>query len=636
MPADVPPIPEAASLRRGRFTYFPVAPGRLEFAIEVRQAILRERPQVIALELPASLESSWIQAVRRLPEMSLVFYPEEDEATYVLVEPADPFTEAIRTGLEIGAEIVFADPEAAERPHLPDAYPDPYAIRAIGLDRYIEAYRVYPQPRSEEIARHSAGIAWKLEGTDPEARVFVVVSLNLLDPLLDAMEEPQAQPLVRVQREGVELLNPHPESLGEIAVEYPQLQWRYETWRKEAAMLTGESACPTPPPQPAPESGTSAFACQPVVPHPLIDRRHAQLAVLVAAEKEYEASTGERVAHWQRRLLARYTRNLALAASELCAGIYDLAVAARSVVDDNYAWDVWQAASRYPPQSDQSALLTVRISGDQMWRDTRRIRLRRRLPSTKRRLRPFGLRPRKKEKFPGEWASQVNGTGICSYPPEDLVVEDYGRFLKKKGKNLLSEDRVRVEPFTTSILDGIDMRETIRKWYEHRIYVRQYQKLRGEVGSVVVIFDEDRDNRYPYMTTWTGENQNESDMAFYSTFPFDNMIGPGIGRAEYGGFLMSLPPHRMYDVWHDSDYEYAESKSERLLLAALDYSIHHYVVYVAAKPPRSIYKTIAARVGRTIVYIPIGQLSPVSLKKIRVVHVLDGHDKREIVKDYLW
>jgi len=72
--------------------------------------------------------------------------------------------------------------------------------------------------------------------------------------------------------------------------------------------------------------------------------------VLLAAEKEYEVSTGERIAHWQRRLLARYTRNLALAANELCAGIFDMAVAARGVVDDNYAWDVWEAAGKYPPQ----------------------------------------------------------------------------------------------------------------------------------------------------------------------------------------------------------------------------------------------------------------------------------------------
>jgi hypothetical protein len=603
------PLPDPGSLKRERFTYFPVVPGRLEFSIEVRQAVLRQRPQVVALELPVTLQAAWMRAVARLPEMSLIFYPDEtldlDQAIYVPIEPADPFTEAIRTGLEIGAEIVFVDPDAGQRPHLKDAYPDPYAIRHIGLARYIEAYRVYPQPRSPEISRHAAGIAWKLQGADPLATVLVVVSLNLLDPLLEAMEEPQAQPLARTRRQGVELFNPHPESLAEITLEYPQLQWRYESFRR------------------LPEDWR------------LIDRRHAQLAVFREAEKQYEASTGEHIAHWQRSLLARYTRNLALAANELSAGLFDLAVAARAVADDNYAWEVWEAAGRYPPQNADSDLVTLRVSGEEVWMDTRRIRLRRRLPNPKRRLRSFGLKPRKKEKFPGEWASQLNGDGICSYPPEDLVIEDYGRFLKKKGKGILSEERVRVEPFTTSILDGIDLRETIRKWYEGRIYVRQFQKIRGEVGAVVVIFDEDRDNRYPYMTTWLGENQNESDMAFYSTFPFDHLVGPGMGRAEYGGFLMTLPPRRLYDVWQDADYQSAESKSERLLLAALDYSIHRHVVYVAARPPRSIFKTVASRTGRTIVYIPIGQLSPASLKKIRVVHVLDGYDKREIAKDYL-
>jgi hypothetical protein len=59
------------------------------------------------------------------------------------------------------------------------------------------------------------------------------------------------------------------------------------------------------------------------------------------------------------------------------------------------------------------------------------------------------------------------------------------------------------------------------------------------------------------------------------------------------------------------------------------------VVYVAAKPPRSLFKSIAARMDRKIIYIPLGQLSPVSLKKIRAVHVLDGYDKRDIAKEYL-
>jgi hypothetical protein len=603
------PFPDPGSLKRGRFTYFPVVPGKLEFAIEVRRAILRDKPQVVAVELPTTLRDAYLRAVERLPEMSVILYNDEQEesgAIYVPVEPADPFTEAIRTAREINAEIVFADPDAAERPHLPDDYPDSYALCHIPLEKYVEAYRLWPQPRSDRIAAHAEGIAWKLQGCDPLARVLVVVSLNLLDPVLDAMEQPQAQPMARLRREGLQVLNPHPECLAEITIEYPYLQDRYEQFRAEMAGGDG------------------------------VDRRRVQLAVFREAEKTYESNTGERVAHWQRRLLARYTRNLAVVNRELAARIFDITVAARSVVDDNYAWEVWEAANRYPHQKEASDLPTVKISGEEVWLNTKMMRLRRRLPSKKRRLRPVGLKARKKEKVPGEWASQLDGASICSYPPEDLVIEDYGRFLKKKGKSILSEERARSEPFTTSLLDGIDIRETIRNWHEGQIYVRNFQKLHGDVGAVIVIFDEDRDDRYTYMTTWLGEHQNESDMAFYSTYPFDHLVGPGIGRGEYGGFLMSLPARRMFDVWRDTDYDFAESKPERLLLAGLDYSLQRYVVYVAAKPPRSVFRNIAARFGRTIVYIPIGQLSPVTIKKIRVVHVLDGYDKREIAKDYIW
>ncbi len=609
MPDEIgQPLPDFASLRRGRFTYFPVVPGRLEFAIEVRRALLAARPQVVALELPVTLRQSYLRAVDRLPEVSVLFYSEEgeeEEAIYIPVEPADPFTEAIRTGREVGAQIVFTDPDTGERPHLPDSYPDPYALRSIPLAHYVESYRVYPQPRSAETERHADGIAWKLQGADPLASVFVVLSLNLLDPVLDAMERPQAQPMSH-RRRRVQVLNPHPESLVEISIEYPALQYRYEQFRAD---MRDDSS---------------------------IDRRHAQHFVFRSAETLYETNTGEHVAHWQRRLLAKYSRNLAFVNQDLAASLFDMTVAARSVVDDNYGWEVWEVAGRYPPQKEASDIPTVKISADEVWLNTRRIRLRRRIPSAKRRLRPVGLKARKKERIPGEWASELNGDSICSYPPEDLVIEDYGRFLKKKGKSILSEERSRTEPFTTSLLDGIDLRETIRNWHEGKIFVKESQKIHGEVGSVVVIFDEDRDGRYQYMTTWLGENQNESDMAFYSTFPFENMVGPGIGRGEYGGFLMSLPARRMYDVWQDPDYDEAENKPERLLLAALDYSVQKYVVYVAAKPPRSAFRTIAARFDRKIIYIPIGQLSPVTIKKIRVVHVLDGYDKRKIAKEYLW
>jgi len=290
-----------------------------------------------------------------------------------------------------------------------------------------------------------------------------------------------------------------------------------------------------------------------------VDRPKVQFDLLREAEKEYVKNTGDKIEYWQRRMMARFTRNLASISNDLMAGVFDLTVAARSVVDDNYAYEVWQMANRYPAQKPSSDLMeTVNLSSQEIWFNTKKLRLRRRLPRPKQRLVPRGLKERKKEKF------------------------------------------------------------------------------EGEVGATVVIFDEDPEDRYKYLTTWLGEHQNESDMAFYSTHPFQHLVGPGIGRAEYGGFLMALPPRRMLDVWTDPDYEFAQNKPERLLMAALDYSKQRFVVYVASKPPRSIFRSIAAHLNRRIIYIPIGALNPTKLKKLRVVHVLDSYERRDEAKDYIW
>lgn len=603
------PLSEAGSLKRGRFTYFPVVPGRLEFSVELRRYMMEHRPPIVAVELPGGLEEIYRKAVARLPEMSVILYPdrEDDErAIYIPVEPADPFTEAVRTACELESQLLFLEPDHGDRPHLPEAYPDTYAIRRIGLDSYVEAYRLNPQSRSEEVAAHAAAMAWKLQGADPDAEVLVVVSLNLLDPLLDAMEVPQDTP-ARKGFADVRLLNPHPDCLAEITVEYPYLQNRYEFFRIE---LKNEAS---------------------------VDKPRVQYDCLREAEGKYFENAGERLEYWQRRVIAKYTRNLAHISGDLTSRIYDLAVAARSIVDDNYGYEVWEMANRYPAQQPVCELDTVNLSAAEIWINTKKLKIRRRLPRPKQRLRSAGLKARKKEKFAGEWAEQTTGNSICSYPPEDFVIENYGRFLKKKAKSILSEERERVEPFTTSILDGIDIRETIRNWHKKQIYVRHAERLAGEVGALVVIFDEDRAERYTYCTTWLGEHQNESDMAYYSTHPFDNIVGPGIGRAEYGGFLMVLPPRRMMDVWSDPDYDLAaETKPERLLLAALDYSVEKYVVYVGPKPPRSIFRSIASHLNRKIVYVPIGQLSPTKLKKARVVHVLDSYERRATAKDYIW
>ena len=603
----------AGALTRGRLTYLPVVPGRLEFSLRLRRYLLDARPSVVAVELPWSIDEKYRLALDRMPLFSVIVLaeadPDDEAATYIPIEPADPFIEALRTAREIGAEVLFLEPPTQKKPHVADLYPEPYAIEAIGIERYIEAYRVYPQSRTPESEFHASAMAWRLQGADPFASVCVVCALNMLDPLLDAMESPQEEPPRAPTRlfKTAELFNLHPECLAEVSNEPPYYQECYEAARQEQI---------------------ATFQ---------LDRPRWQLQLLRDAEREYSITTGDKVESWQRRALAKFTRNLAMLDGHLIPGIYDLTLGARSIVDDNFAYEVWQMANRFSLQpATDPPLETLNVSGDEVWVRTRKIRIRRRLPKMKQMVKPAGLKARRKEKKSGEWASQTDGTSICSYPPEDLVIENYGRFLKRYAKNVLSEERTRVEPFTTSVLDGIDLRETIRNWHQQTIYVRELGKFSGQVGAVVVIFDEDRADRYTYLTTWLGEHQNESDMAFYSTHPFEHVVGPGIGRAEYGGLLMTLPPRRMYDVWSDSDYDFAETKAERLLMAGLDYSTERHVVYVAAKPPRTLFRQMAARANRKIVYIPLGQLSPSKLKRMRVVHVLDSYQRRANAKQYIW
>jgi len=615
---------DPASLQRGEWRYFPVVPGRMEFAVAVRQALLADRPSVVAVELPSECEHALLRAINRLPQISALMFPykaeaglprdeDEDAITfqmlYVPVEPADPFIEAVRTAKEIGAQIVFIEPTLGDRPHVAGAYPDTFALHRIGLEPYLHAYRLQSQPRNDDIDRHAAAMAWRLQGADPFAKTMVVVSLNVLHPLLDAVQIPQDEAPRKMSSDLVQLVNPDPECLAEICGEMPYLHARYEQWR----IGPGENI--------------------------LIDRQRANASLLKEAEAQYNKSTGDTINHWQRKLMARYTRNLARVGGDLVAGLFDLTVAARNIVDDNYAWEVWDLANKYSHQQIAPDMPTVRISGEDVWLDTRRIRLRRRLPRPKQRLMPRGLKARKKEKEPGEWKHELDGESICSYPPEDIHIENYGRFLKTKAKSLLSEERKRVQPFTSSLLDGIDLRETLRNWHEGKIYVRESNRIAGDVGALVVIFDEDTtgaEDRYTYLATWQGEHQNESDMAFYATDPSAHVVGPGISRAEYGGFLMTLPPRRMQYVWSDPDYAFAENKPETLLMAALDYSVERHVVYVAKKPPRSIFRSIAARLNRSIIYLPIGALSTEKLKKLRVVHILDSHKRRSEAKDFIW
>lgn len=653
----------------GNVHALPILHYRMEFAHLVREAVRAVNPDCIAIELPATLEAPFLRAIERLPQISVLTYEvsaaallkgkpaeEASQTVYLLIEPADPQVEAARLALERDIPLHLIDLDLDDYPLHNEPLPDPYAVQRLGLAayyrEYVAAYRDAPPDRED--LRREKGMASRLQQLAARhERVLLVCGMYHLERLKAFFAESQAEPLGRVRREGVRLFNLHPESAREVLGEFPFLSAIYETRRSEL------------PAEPAREEGSlrrrfSAFELieggKRAIPEEEVlresltrsarhvgvagempDRQRAIFRLFQEASRHYRQETGEPVHLWQRRAFFRFARNYAFLSGLLLPDLYQMLTCARACVDDNFAYAFWRLASHYPWQREMADIPTLRLRPEDLWGVSRRIRFRPRPRREAKGLSQLRFLGRKREQRPGEWLEGFDNPAICSNPPEDLVIEDYGRFLKKKGARQLSEEEARVEPFSASLLDGIDMRETIRNLHEGRIYVRENQRVRGGVGCVVVIFDEDRGNDcFPYRMTWLGEHEQESDMAFYATQPADNIVGPGISRCEYGGFILSYPPRRMLDVWQDRDYALARSKSEVLLLAALDYSRETHVVYAAARPPRSTFRQLAARLGKKIVYLPLGSLSPVKLKRLRVFHVLYGNDKREIAKDYIW
>lgn len=647
----------------------PVVHDSVECTAVVRAVLDQLDPAGVAVELPRSLAAAAERAVVRLPRITLVVSEEPGEDALVWTcAPAEPFAEALRWAHERGRTRALIDPDLPYGERHRDPVPDPYALWALGGARYLALLvDACPEEGGPEDEAREAGMAYHVR--EAAARIapgtlLVVVGAAHARRLASRLAAgPLAAPLGRVRRATTELAHLHPESLTALLPEPPLA---HAVWERRRS---GD------------ESIQSVFE-KTIAPRVVLERRGLRLLAGASAEERrdrlrevadfaachaaralaggvvapdrwalgraawrvavasYHEQTEGTVAPWQRRLFFDFARRYAHVEGRLVPGLYEWTVAARGVGDDNLAWELFDVLRAYPWQGEHAEIATARVEGDELDLGSRRIRFRRRFLRTK--SRPLALSGRRRERpeDPDEWLRAFSTGDLCSYPPEDLVVEEYGRYLRHKAVALLSAERERSEPFSGSFLDGVDLRETLRHLGDdRRVRVREMGRVPGEAGSVVVIFDRDHDasgERFPFRMTWHGEHHQESDMAFYSTDPAAQVVGPGILRATYGGFLLVHPPGRLWDVWSDPDYASARDKAETLLAAAIDYSLGRLVVQVARRPPSGAMQRRAAEQGKRILHVPLGALAPATLRKVRVVHLLAGRDKRAIARDYLW
>ncbi len=200
----------------------------------------------------------------------------------------------------------------------------------------------------------------------------------------------------------------------------------------------------------------------------------------------------------------------------------------------------------------------------------------------------------------------------------------------------MGADLAQTEKFTTSIKDGIDIRETIRHWYDGEIRVKVLPPNKGKLDTAVMLFDSPADPRdYPWRTTWFAEHKNESTLAFFATDFKDQAVGPGICLANYGGALFIYPPIAIPDIWQDPRLDFTSTLEERLLAAACLYSQCPHIALVSPGPPGAAWRQLARMYKKTWVHLPLSRFSDSTVQQLRMVHVLNGKDVRSYAANFI-
>lgn len=248
----------------------------------------------------------------------------------------------------------------------------------------------------------------------------------------------------------------------------------------------------------------------------------------------------------------------------------------------------------------------------------------------------LSLTPKPDKETRKDWKQKWNPFSQCSWPPEDEIIENFRQSVFDRASEVMGNDLAKTEKFSTSIKDGIDIRDTLRHWYDGDIYVKVIPPNRGNLDAAVMLFDSPADPReYPWRTTWFAEHKNESTLAFYATDFSEEAVGPGICLANYGGALFLYPPIAIPDIWQDPRLDFTETLEERLLAAACLHAECKHIALVSSAPPGSGWRKLAKRFGKAFVHLPLSRFSDSTVQQLRMVHVLNGKEVRSYAADFI-
>jgi hypothetical protein len=610
----------------------PVVNGSGDFAWEVRRLMTQHDFDCLAVPLPSSFQAPVESAILQFPTPSIVVQRDrqtvqqwtpaaersnekDDEellegASYVPIDPCQGMIAALRTAMGERMPRRFIDLETSRyEPHTA-VMPDAYALKKLPIQKFAAAVAPHLVPGDSQqwrdrIAYQAAQLR---ELSIDYKRILFVVSILDWPYVRKAFNDRELQQPEHESVEDPQWYQLDPETLFFLLGELPFVTDLYEKARREL--------------------GEDEYLA--------ID---GIKELLISSRTVYQQEFKSRARKITPNLLAKclqYLRNLTLIEHRFSPQLIDIVISAQQVAGDGYARHVLEQAKNYSGWQELGQP-ECRLGIDRVGLpDGEMLSLVNRLPGPPVTWRQLEIQPKPPEKSKKDWNQRWNPFSQCSWPPEDDLIESFRRAVFNRAKEAMGADLAKTEKFTTSVKDGIDIRETVRHWYDGEIYVKVLPPNKGRLDVAVMMFDSPADPReYPWRTTWFAEHAEESTLAFFASDFREQPVGPGICLAHYGGAMFIYPPVPIPDIWQDPRLDFATTLEERLLAAACLHAECKHVALLSSAPPGQAWKQIAKRFKKVLVHLPLSSFADSSVQQLRMVHVLNGKEVRSYAAEFI-
>lgn len=583
-------------------TIIPILHGKATFAQYVRSCCLNGKYDCIAVDIPSVFQDELGDAVEQLPFISAIIARDINEPVYYIpTDPCDATIEGIRQSYQNHIPFRCIGYPNLKVPKSLPPLPDEYAISATGFEAYnalcLQAIGNPPEGSDSDIeGRHLAGC---IRGLETEFRnILVLVHFRNFVRTVHHFSNEKTYNFSQTSNVPY-FLATHLINTDHLYFALGELPFVTGKFEKERHDLFAE-------------------------PFNIINT----IKDLFRETRDDYFEEKDQIAELSPvRIQAALTflRNLTVMSERYIPSLFDIIEAAKGVGGNSYAVRILKSARYYPyiPMEFQHEFTGVGIDKINVpeWGTLRAINL---FKDFEMEWKTISIKPDPSELQKKRYRFKWNPLGMCSHIPEDQRIERFNSHVRRKALRVLVEDHVKTEKFSTSVKDGIDIRETLRNWHTGGIYIKELPPSVDNVDTVVIIFDEAHDEKYTHCATWYAEHAEESTLTFYGTDPFDNLIGPGVAHCVYGGLSLLFPPRpvpNVFDLTAAADFP---NLASRLTYGALLFSGERAVAYVANKKPGARLRQTAARLKKHLVWIPMNSFSNETIRKLRRFHILNG------------